>query len=168
VSQALAMAESFQGAGVTWFEEPVPYDDFDGLARVRAGLPPGMELATGEYGSDAAHFVRLLRHGATDVMQADATRCGGVTGFLAAAQIAAAWQTPLSSHTAPSLHVHLDAAAPPPFRHLEYFRDHARLEGMLFEGAAEPERGDVVPDPKRPGLGLELREREAERFAVSP
>jgi L-alanine-DL-glutamate epimerase-like enolase superfamily enzyme len=160
VRGALGQAERFRASRVTWFEEPVPAEDFRGLAEVRERLPPGMELATGEYGWNAG--------GATDVLQVDATRCGGITGFLAAAAVSAAWGVPLSSHTAPSIHVHACAAAPEPFRHLEYFRDHVRVEEMIFEGSPRAHKGAVTPDRTRPGLGLVLREKAAERFEVPP
>jgi L-alanine-DL-glutamate epimerase-like enolase superfamily enzyme len=163
---ALEAAELYARHRVSWFEEPVPADDVSGLARVRARLPPGLELATGEYGWDSAYFLRLVAARAADVLQPDATRCGGVTGFLAAAAVCEAAKVPYSSHTAPSLHAHLDAAAPGPFRHLEYFRDHVRLEGLLFEGAARAVGGSLIPAYDRPGLGLELKEAEAERFRV--
>jgi L-alanine-DL-glutamate epimerase-like enolase superfamily enzyme len=167
VRQALALAEAFRASGITWFEEPVPAQDLAGLARVRAGLPPGVELATGEYGSAPHDFQHILAAGACDVLQADATRCGGVTGFLAAASLSSAWNVPFSSHTAPSLHAHLCAAVPEPFRQLEYFRDHARLEPMIFSGVLEPEEGLLTPEAGRPGLGLTLKEGEASRFEVT-
>ena len=104
-------------------------------------------------GSDPSYFVRVLSNGAADVVQADATRCGGVTGFMATAALSAAWNVPFSSHTAPSIHAHVCAAAPELFRHLEYFRDHVRLEEMLFEGAPRARNGELAPDRSRPGVG---------------
>jgi L-alanine-DL-glutamate epimerase-like enolase superfamily enzyme len=166
IGQALDLAERFHESGVTWFEEPVPASQFALLARVRQCLPPGMELATGEYGWDALYFRRVLEAGATDVLQADATRCGGVTGWLDASAIARSFGLPLSSHTAPALHAQLAAATAEPFRHLEFFKDHARLESMLFTGAPTPRAGSVVPPAERPGLGLVPREKEIARFEV--
>jgi L-alanine-DL-glutamate epimerase-like enolase superfamily enzyme len=105
-------AEAFGDFGVRWFEEPVSSDDLDGLSWLRALCPAGMEIAAGEYGYDVRYFRRMCAAGAVDVLQADATRCGGVTGFLRAAAIADAFQLPLSSHCAPSMHVHVACAAP--------------------------------------------------------
>ena len=82
--QALAMAEAFAELGVTWFEEPVSSDDLDGLRLLRDRAPAGMDIAAGEYGYDLFYFRRMLDAGAVDVLQADATRCGGITGYLAA------------------------------------------------------------------------------------
>ncbi len=163
--QALAMAGRFAELGVTWFEEPVSSDDLEGLRLVRDNAPPGMEITAGEYGYDTTYFRRMLEAGAVDVLQADATRCGGITGFLQAGALCEAWSLPLSSHTAPSLHLPACAALGP-LRHMEYFHDHVRIEQMLFEGTATPEAGVLHPDLSRPGLGLELKRSEAARYAV--
>jgi hypothetical protein len=50
--------------------------------------------------------------------------------------------------------------------HLEYFHDHVRLEDMLFDGVLNPEGGYLRPEESRPGLGLELKRSEAERYAA--
>jgi len=163
--QALAFAERYAGLGVTWFEEPVSSDDLAGLRLIRDQGPPGMEIAAGEYGYEPDYFRRMLEAGAVDVLQADATRCGGITGFLRAAALADAHMVPLSAHTAPALHLHVCCAAPR-LRHIEWFHDHVRIERMLFDGAPVPERGLIRPDLTRPGLGLELKRAEAARLAA--
>jgi L-alanine-DL-glutamate epimerase-like enolase superfamily enzyme len=163
--QALAFAEAFAEAGVTWFEEPVSSDDLAGLRLLRDRLPATIEVAAGEYGYDAPYFRRMLAAGAVDVLQADATRCLGITGFLRAAALAEAFMIPLSAHTAPALHVHVCCAAPA-VRNLEYFHDHVRVEALLFDGAPLPHGGLLAPDLTRPGLGLSLRRADAARFEV--
>lgn len=162
---ALRQAEAFAELGVTWYEEPVSSDDLEGLRLLRDRAPAGMEVSAGEYGYDSAYFLRMCAAGAVDVVQADATRCKGITGFMRAAAIADAFLLPLSSHCAPSLHLHPCCAAPR-VRHMEYFHDHARIEQMLLDGAPAPVGGEIEPDLGRPGLGLELKEADAQRFAV--
>jgi L-alanine-DL-glutamate epimerase-like enolase superfamily enzyme len=158
--QALAFAAEFAALGVTWFEEPVSSDDLDGLRLLRDRAPAGMAIAAGEYGHDLFYFRRMLAAGAVDVIQADATRCGGVTGFLGADALARAHGVPLSAHTSPTLHAHLCCAAGAAV-HVEAFYDHLRLEGLLFDGALCPEDGWLRPDPDRPGLGLALKDEAA-------
>lgn len=165
--QALQLAESFARCGVSWFEEPVSSDDLEGLRLLRDRAPAEMEIAAGEYGYDAFHFRRLLEHGAVDVLQVDATRCGGITGFCRAVALADAHGLPVSSHCAPALHVHACCALPR-IRHLEYFHDHVRIERMLFIGAPAAQAGMLAPDPTRPGFGLELDSEEAQRHATQP
>ena len=124
-----------------------------------------MEIAAGEYGYDLGYFHQMLQAGAVDVLQADATRCAGITGFLQASVLSQAHQIPLSAHTAPTLHSHVGCAALP-LRHVEYFHDHARIERMFFDGIIEPIAGELRPDLSRPGLGIELKAAEMERFAA--
>lgn len=163
--QALAMAERFAADGVSWFEEPVSSDDVPGLRWLRDRAPAGVEIAAGEYGWRLVDFQRLLAAGAVDVLQPDATRSGGVTGFLAASTLCEAHHTPASAHTAPALHAHLGCACPS-VRHVEWFFDHVRIERMLFDGLPELIDGALRPDRSRPGHGLELRRADAERWRV--
>ena len=163
--QALAWADVFHDYGVTWFEEPVPADDLDGLRLIRDRAPAGMDIAAGEYGYDQAYFHRLLAAGAVDVLQADVTRCAGITGFLRAAVLANTYGLPLSPHTAPSLHVH-PCCAISQMRPLEYFHDHVRIEQMLFDGVLTPVSGMLHPDLSRSGLGIVFKRADAARYAV--
>ncbi|HZP67411.1 MAG TPA: enolase C-terminal domain-like protein, partial [Rudaea sp.] len=163
--QALAFAQRFAEYRVAWFEEPVSSDDLDGLKLLRDRGPPGMDIAAGEYGYELGYFRRMLAADAVDTLQADASRCGGVTGFMRTAALAEAFGIALSSHCAPALHVHLGCATDR-LVHAEYFFDHARIEGMLFDGAVAPENGALRPDCSRPGFGIELKRADAARFAV--
>ena len=163
--QALAQARTFHEFNVTWFEEPVSSDDLEGLRLIRDRAPEGMEISAGEYGYDLDYFRRMLEAGAVDVLQADATRCGGFTGFLQAATLCDAYHVPLSSHCAPALHVHIGCATPA-LRHAEYFHDHVRIEGMVFDGVPEPVNGALAPDLSRPGLGLIFKSADAQKFAA--
>jgi L-alanine-DL-glutamate epimerase-like enolase superfamily enzyme len=162
--QALAMAGVFEAYRVGWFEEPVSSDDLAGLRLMRERAPPCMEIAAGEYGYDIDYYRHMLAVGAVDVVQADVTRCGGITGFLQVATLADAHHVDLSGHCAPALHLHAACAAPR-LRHLEWFHDHVRIEHMLFDGAPVPKNGCIAPDLTRAGHGLTFRERDAERFA---
>ncbi len=164
--QALDMAEGFADEGVSWFEEPVSSDDLADLRLLRDRAPAGMAIAAGEYGDTLEYFRRMLEAGAVDVLQADVTRCAGITELLRVGALCAAHEIALSAHTAPSIHAHAGCAIAP-LVHVEYFHDHVRIERMLFDGVLEPEGGRLVPDPGRPGLGLELRRADAEPYAVS-
>jgi L-alanine-DL-glutamate epimerase-like enolase superfamily enzyme len=164
--QALALAERFaDDARVSWFEEPVSSEDLDGLRLLRDRAPAGMEIAAGEYGDDAPYFRRMLQAGAVDVLQADVTRCGGITELLRVGALCRAHNLPLSLHCGPAIHLHPGTALEQ-LVHLEYFHDHVRIEHMLFDGVVEPRDGNLVPDLDRPGNGLELKRTEAERYGA--
>lgn len=161
--QALAFAEAYSELGVSWFEEPVSSDDLEGLRLLRDRAPAGMDIAAGEYGYDVTYFHRMLRAGSVDVLQADITRCGGVTGFLTTAALCDAHHIPLSAHCAPALHAHI-ACAVGPLCHVEYFHDHVRIENLLFDGISALKDGALYPDRSRPGNGLIFKRRDAEVF----
>jgi L-alanine-DL-glutamate epimerase-like enolase superfamily enzyme len=164
--QALAMARRFaEESNVTWFEEPRPSDDLEGLRLLRDRGPAGMDIAAGEYGDTLDYFRRMLAAGAVDCLQADVTRCGGYTGFLKVASLCDAFQTPLSAHCAPQLHAHVGCAVQG-LRHVEYFHDHVRIGQMLFDGILKPKRGKLEPDPARAGHGISLKTKDAERYRI--
>jgi L-alanine-DL-glutamate epimerase-like enolase superfamily enzyme len=162
--QALALAETFaEEAGVSWFEEPVSSDDLEGLRLLRDRGPAAMDIAAGEYGYDLFYFRRMLDAGAVDVLQADVTRCGGITQLLRVGALCAARGVRLSAHTSPAIHAHVCAAIEP-LAHVEYFHDHARIEELLFDGSPSLHDGFLCPDLAVPGMGLAVREDEAERY----
>jgi L-alanine-DL-glutamate epimerase-like enolase superfamily enzyme len=151
--------------GAVWFEQPLPPSDLDGLRELRQRVPATLEIADGEYGYDLDYFRRLLTAGAVDVVQADVTRCGGVTGFMKVATLCEAHALPLSSHCAAALHVH-PGCATGPMRHAEFFADHERIERELFDGVGEPRDGVLRPDRSRPGHGLEFKWEDAAKYAA--
>ncbi len=163
--QAIYLAQIFHESNVTWFEEPVSSDDLSGLHFIRGHVPAPMEVAAGEYGYTVPYFENMVAAESVDVLQADATRAQGITGFLGAASVCEAHNMALSAHCAPSIHMHVCCAVPRA-RHLEFFHDHARIERMFFDGFCEPREGKMFPDWSRPGLGLELKQQDAEKFRV--
>lgn len=166
-SEALAAAGFYADAGIDYFEEPVSSDDHAGLRRVRNGAPGGVAIAAGEYAWSLFDAHALLEAGAVDILQADVTRCGGITELVRIDGLCKARCLPFSAHCAPAVSAHACCALETVV-HLEYFHDHVRLEGMLFDGTLAPEGGELRPDPSRPGLGLELRVADAERYKSWP
>jgi L-alanine-DL-glutamate epimerase-like enolase superfamily enzyme len=162
--EAVRMAEQCARWGVRWFEEPVSSDDLAGLRMVRERVPAQIDIAAGEYGYDLPYFEHMLAAGAVDVLQADVTRCGGITELLRVDGLCRARSMPLSLHCSPTIHAAIGPALET-LVHLEYFHDHVRIEHMLFEGVPEPVEGTLYPALDRPGLGVAVRE-EAARFAV--
>jgi L-alanine-DL-glutamate epimerase-like enolase superfamily enzyme len=161
--QAVRMAKTFELLGVTWFEEPVSSDDLGGLHEIREAVDA--DVAAGEYGYDLAYFERMCAAGAVDVLQADVSRCAGITEWRRAAAVAAAHGLEISGHCAPFLHLHV-ACSVPNIRHLEYFADHVRATSILFDGVPAPVDGSLAPDPDAPGLGLTLKGADADRYRV--
>lgn len=163
--QAVRIACHLDDQDVTWFEEPVSSDDLPGLARIRDAVT--IEVTAGEYGYTLPYFRHMLDAGAVDCLQADVTRCGGVTVWLRAAALAEAAGLEISGHCAPHVHAHA-AAAVPNLRHLEWFHDHVRIERLLFDGVLDPQGGSIRPGATgEAGLGLTLRRDTADAYRVS-
>jgi L-alanine-DL-glutamate epimerase-like enolase superfamily enzyme len=164
--EALAWSQRFREQGVTYFEEPVSSQDLRGLAEVRGRAPAGLAIAAGEYGWNLPYFQSMLDAGAVHILQADVTRCGGIINLLRVDGLCKARNRPFSAHCAPSVSAHACCAMETVI-HIEYFFDHYRIEGMLFDGTLDPSDGMLTPDRARPGLGLELKRDEAERYEVT-
>jgi L-alanine-DL-glutamate epimerase-like enolase superfamily enzyme len=101
------------------FGHPLPPGeghDLEGLRFIRQRTP--IEIAAGEYGYELQYFAEMI--GSVDVLQADATRCCGITGFIKTSALCEARSIALSAHCAPSLHAALGCALLP-LRHIEYF-----------------------------------------------
>jgi L-alanine-DL-glutamate epimerase-like enolase superfamily enzyme len=151
---------------VRWFEEPVSSDDLAGLRMIRDRAPGGLDIAAGEYGWNLPYFQQMLDADALDCLQADVTRCGGISGFLRVAALCDARSIDLSAHCAPQLSAHACTAVWH-LRHLEFFHDHNRIEHLFFDGCLEPiAPGVLKPDRSRPGLGLSIRRGDIERYRV--
>ncbi len=163
--QALEKSQQFGDLGVTWFEEPVSSDDRIGLHLMVEHAPAIMNIAAGEYCYVLDDARLLIEAQAVDVLQADVTRCGGVTNFIKIAHVCEMYHIPLSAHTSPSVHATLCCALVPAIN-VEYFHDHARIEHMIFDGALQPVNGNLKPDLSRPGLGLELKRADAQPFQI--
>ncbi|MEH0416942.1 enolase C-terminal domain-like protein [Streptomyces sp. B21-083] len=163
--QAVRVAGALADAGVTWFEEPVSSDHLTTLAHIRDQVT--MDVTAGEYGYTLPYFEYMLAAGAVDCLQADITRCGGITVWLRAAALAQARGLDISGHCAPHAHAHA-AAAVPNLRHLEWFHDHVRIERILFDGVLDPAGGSIDPGSGgEGGLGLALNADRAQRYRVS-
>ncbi|WP_447041309.1 enolase C-terminal domain-like protein [Streptomyces sp. DSM 118878] len=159
--QAVRVGKVLAEQGVGWFEEPVSSDDLRGLAQVRDALV--CDVTAGEYGYDLPYFARMIP--SVDCLQVDATRCGGITGWLRAAALAQAHGLEVSAHCAPHAHAAV-AACVPNLRHIEWFHDHVRIESMFFDGALDPTGGVIRPEGGV-GHGLELRTDEIEEFRIA-
>ena len=162
--QAIRVIREASDLDIRWFEEPVSSDDLEGLREVRDAVLP--DVAAGEYGYDLVYFRRMCESGAVDCLQADVSRCGGITEWRRVAAVAASHGLDISGHCAPHLHAHV-AAATPNLRHLEWFHDHTRIESAFFDGTLDPTGGSVHPDSAVSGHGLTLRTTDIARFQVA-
>jgi L-alanine-DL-glutamate epimerase-like enolase superfamily enzyme len=165
VKEAMEVAQYAAQYNVKWFEEPVSSDDLEGLSMIRKASPAGMNITAGEYGYSSEYFRRMLSSSAVDVLQIDATRCAGISGFMEASVLSSAFSIPVSAHTAPAVHL-APCCSAKNVMHIEYFHDHARIEQMLFDGPKFPVEGFLIPDTNSIGAGIAFRHADAEKFRV--
>lgn len=165
IKQAIDLSNQFSEYHVTWFEEPVTSDNLLGLKDIKNHAAAPMQIAAGEYGFNIFYYKKMLEANAVDVLQADATRCGGISNFMKVAHLAEAFQIPFSSHCAPALHLHA-ALSLPKFYIAEYFYDHARIENLLFDGISPPVNGYLEPNLQLPGLGFVFKFKDAEKYKL--
>jgi mandelate racemase len=105
LGEALQRCHMIDDLGLTWIEEPVVYDNFDGYARLAAELKTPIQIGENFYGPRDLH--RALQSKACDYVMPDFMRIGGVTGWLRAAAIAGTAGIPMSTHLYPEVAAHV-------------------------------------------------------------
>ncbi|MFE4830640.1 mandelate racemase/muconate lactonizing enzyme family protein [Streptomyces sp. NPDC056672] len=150
---AARMGRALEEFGLTWIEEPLDAYDAEGHAALAASLDT--PVATGEMLTSVAEHTGLIMTGATDLIQPDAPRVGGITPFLRIMALADHKSLGMAPHFAMEIHLHL-AAAYPRATWVEHFE---WLE-PLFNERLEL-RGGRMTVPSRPGLGLSLSDQAA-------
>ena len=151
---------------IGWFEEPLPPDDIEGFIQLRRQSP--VPIAGGEVLTRRQSFQPWIERGAFDIVQPDATKCGGLTEALRIAWMAYDHNIQMVSHgwnTAVGVAADLQlAAAMPVARFVEYLTPAPYIEQIIIE----PFRLDAdgfLTIPDKPGLGIEINREALARFS---
>jgi L-alanine-DL-glutamate epimerase-like enolase superfamily enzyme len=153
---AIRTGKALEEIGLYWLEEPLPYEDLEGSARVAAALDTPIASGETEYGW--LGMKRYLDARAADILMPDLQRMGGITGYLRAVELCAAYQAPVSSHlfVEASGPVLATAAHGVILEHMDWWE-------TLFDDRIPVVDGAVVL-PDRPGLGLGLDRAALARY----
>ncbi|MEP2889874.1 enolase C-terminal domain-like protein [Tateyamaria sp.] len=145
--EAIARIRAIEDAGINlaWVEEPVPAEDFAGLAAVRAAV--STPIQSGENWWHPADAARALAAGTTDLAMPDMIKIGGFSGWFRAAAMAEAAAVPVSSHLFIEASAHALAATPK--AHLLEWLD---IAGGLMDAPYALRDGCVTA--RGPGLGI--------------
>ena len=164
---AIRVAKVFEEYNPFWFEEPVPPENVDEMARVAAHT--SIPIASGERLVTLYEFSELLEKQAAQIIQLDVGQCGGILEAKKIAAIAEAHYAMIAPHmyvgpVAAAAAVQVDTCSPN-FLIQEY--NGGDLHEALFKDPIRFANGFIEP-PATPGLGLELDEEAVQRHLVQP
>ena len=160
VPRTIRLGRMLEEFNLTWFEEPIRYDDHSGEAEIAAALVTPIASGETEYTSRGMH--EMLRLKSADILMPDLQRMGGPTEFLKAARLAEAYNTPVSPHLFPEMNV-VVARRPRRTRcYLEYMPWCAPAYRERIEIDAQGRA--IVPD--RPGWGFSFDPAAVKRYAA--
>jgi L-rhamnonate dehydratase len=159
VPYAVELARALDPYRLSWLEEALPPDDYDGYAELKMRLPH-TRITTGEHEYTRYGFRELISRRAADILQPDMLFCGGITEARRIVAMAAAYDLPVIPHGSSVFSYHLVAAFPncPMAEFLMMSPNADRIVpvlGGLFTNEPLPADGHIsLPD--RPGFGVEL------------
>lgn len=145
-------AREWEAYGLTWIEDPFPPASVESIAATRSHSPGLVAAGDEATPTELAHIVAA---GAVDVLRADCTTTGGLTGL---GRLAAASTLPVSCHVYPEIHRHL-AFALTGTSPVESFppRDPFDFVDRFIEPSDWNPRDGRVAAPAEPGLGITYR-----------
>src|SRR5438552_2473872 len=162
---ALQTAKMLVNYDIVWFEEALPPDDIEGFIELRRHAP--LPIATGEVLTRRQSFRPYIERGAVDIVQPDATKCGGISEALRIAWMAydhnVQW-LPHGWNTAIGLAADLQlVAAVPVARYVEYLTPTPYIDELIMV-PFKPDAEGFLRIPEKPGLGIELNREALKRY----
>ena len=145
-SQAIRLGRRLEEFDLTWFEEPLPAWDLEGLARVAAALDT--PIASGETDYTRYAFRQMLTLRSADILMPDLQRVGGVTEFMRVGHMAESYDIPVSSHLFPETSLQLLCALSN-----ANFLEYMPWFSELYRETIDFRDGNAVV-PERPGWGF--------------
>ena len=166
VDYTLRFAEAVSDLNIKWIEEPIPLDDYEGMARLVRDIDP-IWIVSGEHEFTRYGFRELLRWKAADMIQPDISWAGGLTECLRIAREAADMNIPTWLHQAGTpWGLHLTACLPMQCMAETFGPSRKGVENALYQKLRPtPQDGEFVLDDA-PGFGAELDESLLEAYTV--
>jgi 2-dehydro-3-deoxyphosphogalactonate aldolase len=152
---AIRVAKILEKYDLFWFEEPVPPENVDEMARVAAHT--SIPIAAGERLITKYEFANVLKKQAAQILQLDVGHCGGILESKKIAGMAEAHYAAIAPHmycgpVAAAAAIQLDTCSPN-FLIQEF--NTSPLQAKILKQPIRFENGYIIP-PTAPGLGVEL------------
>ena len=164
VPSAITLAKAVEDLRLMWLEEPVPAENTNALAQVRASS--STVICTGENQYTRFQFLDLLQRQAVDIIMPDLSKAGGIQEGKRIAEIADAFYVPIAPHNVSSplgmmaaCHV---MASVPNFLVLEFHGREIPWWSDLCEGEKPFIESGWMTVSERPGIGVELNDEVAQ------
>jgi L-alanine-DL-glutamate epimerase-like enolase superfamily enzyme len=139
---------------IFWLEEPLPAEDAQAYARLRASID--IPLAAGESLYTEAQFRDFLAAGAVDFVQPNVCRVGGITPFLRIGRLAQLFDVPVMPHLLPDISGQLASCLPLPGMVEDIDTGSFAALGALARPSGVVITGDALQAQTPPGHGLEF------------
>jgi L-alanine-DL-glutamate epimerase-like enolase superfamily enzyme len=156
VNDAIALGRELAPFELSWIEDPIPANDYDGLRQISEALET--PICAGETFHQALEFRRLLDRRGVDVVMID-LEVGGITQWLKMAHLAEAYRAPVTAHVTTEVSAHVIAAVN------GLTAEYIPWAEPLFKEALPLQEGKLSLS-ERPGLGLELDPTALQKFAL--
>ena len=154
-------ARELSAFDIFWLEEPLPAEDTQGYARLRAATD--IPLASGESLYTEAQFRDVLLAGAVDYLQPNVCRVGGITPFLRIARMARMFDVPVMPHLLPDISGQLALCLPLAAMVEDIDTGSFAALGALSRPSGVVVTGDSLQAQTPPGHGLEFATEALER-----
>ena len=154
---AIRLGQALEPYSPLWFEEPIPPDAVDEMAKVAHAVR--IPVATGERLTTKAEFAEVLRRGAATILQPALGRAGGIWEMKKVAAMAETFNAQMAPHlyAGPvewAANIHLATSIP---NLLMCETIETPFHDVLIKGSIRVEEGFITP-PDAPGLGIEVDE----------
>ncbi|TFG21693.1 MAG: mandelate racemase/muconate lactonizing enzyme family protein [Promethearchaeota archaeon] len=165
VTDALKCAKICEKYDLTWLEEPLPTDNLNGLAKLRAQSP--IPIAGGENDMGIYRCEDLLDKGCYDIIQPDVTRCGGFAEIKKIDAMAEVKGVQCYPHIFGYGHIlaanlHFIMASRCEYCEFPYYPD----QFQMLEEPIKAERG-YVKALEKPGLGVEINKEMFDKSKIA-
>ena len=163
-SSAIRLARRLEPYDPLWFEEPVPPENADEMARVARST--SIPIAAGERLTTKYEFARVLDRQAASILQMALGRVGGILEAKKIAGMAEAHYAQIAPHLycgpiEGAANIQLDTCTPN-FLIQEGIETWGGFHAEILKSPIQWEQGYIIP-PTAPGIGVELDEEVAAR-----